>query len=605
MSERAKSQAALWRVFSYCLPMFPKNTTRDIFSASESMSLEILAELAKIVYTLRVNEKEILIIGHKNPDTDSIVSATAYAAFKQAQGIRNCRAIRAGKPTPQTEYIFNRFGVPLPDFIPDLIPKAEHYYKPGATCVSKNTSLKEAMALLSKTGGRVLPVVGNDGKYLSLLHYSAFAQEVLKMMMPKQKTVIMTSGELLANVLNAQPLILANGKEIRKSPVIVAAAVYDTFVTRLNENIPENTIVIVGNRKDIQRHIIESRVRIMIITSGHALDKELREMAEKNGVTVLISPYDTASTVLLLIYSMPVSCVSNRAVEPVRKANTIKKIEPLLAAAPGKTLPVLDEDDNVVGLISESDLFDEPNIDLILVDHNEITQAIEGADQFRILEIIDHHRLGSVSTRYPITFINKPVGATCTIITELYQQSHTPIKSEIASILLCGILADTLALQSATTTDEDRRSAEFLSDITNLDIDVVGKEVLTAASNVSGRAALDIISQDMKVYNEGDYSFSVSQIEVESPEEITKRKKEFIDILDSVREKNGRLFTSLLVTDITRLTSILLISAPQDFLQAISLPKDEDNIYPMKDIVSRKKQLMPILSEVVENYSRK
>ena len=552
-----------------------------------------------------MSEKEILIVGHKNPDTDSVVSAAAYAAFKRSQGVSNCRAIRAGKPTPQTEYIFSRFNVPIPDFMPDLIPKAEHYYKPGAACVSEDTSLKEAMVLLTKNGGRVLPVVDKNGKYHSLLHYSAFAQEVLKMMMPKQKTVIRTSGELLAKVMNAQPVVLKNEKEVRKSPVIVAAADPETFKKHLNEHIPENTIVIVGDRKDIQRHIIEARSRIMIVTSGNVLDKELREEAERNGVTVLISPYDTASTVLLLVYSMPVSCVSNKDVKPVSKADPIKKFEALLAKAPGKTLPVIDESGNVAGLISESDLFDEPNIEIILVDHNEITQAIEGAEHFKILEIIDHHRLGNISTRHPITFINKPVGATCTIIAELFQQSHTPIKEEIASILLCGILADTLALQSATTTDEDRRAAQFLSDITNLDIEELGREVLSASSNISGRSALEIVSQDMKVYNEGGFSFSVSQIEVQSPDEITSRKKEFTKILDDEREKNSRLFASLLVTDITRFSSILLISAPQDFIQMLSLPKEEDNVYLMKDIVSRKKQLMPILSEIVENYARK
>ncbi len=552
-----------------------------------------------------MNKKEILIVGHKNPDTDSIVSATAYAAFKRAQGIENCRAVRIGKPTPQTEYIFNRFGVPLPDLVPDLIPKAEHYYKPGAESVCEETSLNDAMALLNKTGDRVLSVVDKSGKYHSMLHYSAFAQEVLKMMTPRQKTVIQTSAELLAKALNAQPIVLQNEKEIKKSPVIVAAADIETFSKHLNEHIPENTIVIVGNRKDIQKRAIEARARIMIITTGNVLGKELREEASKNGVNVLISPYDTASTVLFLIYSMPVSCVSNKEVSPVNKTDQIKKIEPLLAKAPGRTLPVLDEAENVVGVISESDLFNEPNIDIILVDHNELTQAIDGAEHFRILEIIDHHRLGSLSTRYPITFINKPVGATSTIIAQLYQQNRTPIKAEIASILLCGILADTLALQSATTTEEDRQAVQFLSDITNLDYAVLGREVLSAASNVSGRSALEIISQDMKVYNEGDISFSVSQIEVESPEEITKRKAEFINILDDVRTKNARLFTSLLVTDITKLSSILLLSGSDDFMQSLSLQKEEENIYMMKDIVSRKKQLMPILSEVIESYTNR
>lgn len=548
--------------------------------------------------------KKIFIVGHKNPDTDSMVSAAAYAAFKQECGITNCRAIRAGKPTPQTEYIFERFGVPLPEFVPDLIPKAEHYCRSGAETVPEDTSLSEAMSLLEKTGGRVLPVTDKKGRYHSLLHYGAFAQEVLKMMTPRQKTVIRTSGELLAKVLRAQPLVMHNEKEIRKSPVIVAAAEAESFRRLLEEHIPANTVVIVGDRADIQRHIIEAKSRIMIITSGNVLDKDLRTLAEKNGVTVLISPYDTASTVLLLIYSMPVSCVSNKEVQPVHKSDPLKKISPMLATAPGKTLPVLDEEERVAGLISESDLFDEPNIDLILVDHNEISQAIEGAEQFRILEILDHHRLGNLSTRYPITFINKPVGATCTIIAELYRQSHTPMKSEIASILLCGILADTLALQSATTTAEDRSMAQYLADITNLDAGTLGREVLSAASKISGRSAREIISQDMKIYNENGFQFSVSQIEVENPAEITGRKAEFVEILDDERAKNGRLFVALLVTDIIRLSSLLVISAPADFLQTLTLPQQEDNVYYMKDIVSRKKQLMPILSEILENYGR-
>ena len=178
------------------------------------------------------------------------------------------------------------------------------------------------------------------------------------------------------------------------------------------------------------------------------------------------------------------------------------------------------------------------------------------------------------------------------------------MKSEIASILLCGILADTLALQSATTTAEDRSMAQYLADITNLDAGTLGREVLSAASKISGRSAREIISQDMKIYNENGFQFSVSQIEVENPAEITGRKAEFVDILDDERAKNGRLFAALLVTDIIRLSSLLVISAPADFLQTLTLPQQEDNVYYMKDIVSRKKQLMPILSEILENYGR-
>ncbi len=547
-------------------------------------------------------EKKIYVIGHRNPDTDSVVSAAAYAALKQAQGIKNCYAARAGKPTPQTEYIFTRFKVPLPEFLSDLVPKVAYHFNPVFQTIGADTSLWEAMEILEKNEIRVLPVIDNSGCYHSLFHYSSFAQKVLKMINPKQKTVIQTSIELLSSVLHTQALVVCNEKEIKKSPIIIAAAEFKTFQDHLGTHIPENTIVISGNRIDIQTHAIESGVRALIITNGNMLEKGMRERAEEKGVSVLISPYDTASTSLLLIYSMPVSCMSNTEVRPVNQNDTTRKVAPLLATAPGKSLPVVDDSGRVIGIISESDLYSEPNIDVIMVDHNEQTQAIEGIEHFRILEILDHHRLGNLSTRYPITFINKPVGATSTIITNQYQESHIPIRAEIASILLCGILADTLVLQSATTTAQDRSAAEYLSNITNLDIDKLGKDLLTAASNITGRSAELLIVQDMKEYSEGGLTFTVSQLEVEDPHEILERKAEFIAMLEASRKKGDHLFSALLVTDITALSSLLLIAAERNFEQTIRLPKQEDSVYLMRDVVSRKKQLMPILSEVVERY---
>ena len=550
-------------------------------------------------------EKKIYVIGHRNPDTDSVVSAAAYTAFKQAQGAKNCVAARAGKPTPQTEYIFNRFKVPLPEFLPDLVPKVAYHYNPNIRTIGAETSLWEAMDILEKSEIRVLPILDAEGKYHSLLHYSSFAQKVLKMINPQQKTVIQTSIELLASVLHTQALVVHNEKEIRKSPIIIGAAEYETFCEHLGAHIPENTIVITGNRVDIQKYAIESGVRALIVTSGTMIDKGLRERAAAKGVSILVSPYDTASTALLIIYSMPVTCMSNTDVRPVNRNDTTRKVAPLLATAPGKSLPVVDDAGFVVGVISESDLFGEPNIELIMVDHNEQTQAIEGCEHYKVLEIIDHHRIGSVSTRYPITFINKPVGATSTIITNLYQENRIPIRAEIASILLCGILADTLVLQSATTTAQDRAAAEYLANITNLEIDSLGKDLLAAASNIAGRGAEELINQDMKEYNEGGFAFTVSQIEVEDSHGILSRKDEFVAMLDAIRARGGRLFSALLVTDITELSSLLVIAGEKGFEHTIGLPKQEDSVYIMRDVVSRKKQLMPILSEIVERYQER
>jgi manganese-dependent inorganic pyrophosphatase len=422
------------------------------------------------------------------------------------------------------------------------------------------------------------------------------------MINPQQKTVIATSLDLLSSVLHAQDLVVVKPDELRKSPIIIAAAEFDTFKAHLGEHVPGNTIVMTSNRVDIQRHAIESGVRALIITNGYTLDRDLLELAQKNGVSVLISPYDTASTSLLMIYSMPVTSMSNNGVRPVHLKDSIRKAAPLLSQAPGKGLPVVDDDDRVVGVISENDIYREPNIDIIMVDHNEPSQAIEGLEHYRILEIIDHHRIGTLATRHPITFINKPVGATSTIIASLYRENYLPLRMDIASILLCGILADTLVLQSSTTTMQDRVMAEYLANITNLDIDELGRDLLIATSHIAGRTAEELIKQDMKTYTEGEFSFTVSQIEVEDPHEILSRKTEFISILETLRRSGDRLFSALLVTSITELSSLLFVAAHPNFEASIGLPRQEDFVYTMRDVVSRKKQLMPILSEIVDRY---
>lgn len=547
-------------------------------------------------------DKIVYVVGHRNPDTDSVVSACAYANLKTTLGMQNCIAARAGKTTPQTDYIFNRFKVPMPEFLPDLIPRVDYYDNHRTACVPSNVSLWEAMSALQSSDVQALPVIDADGRYHSLLHYGFIAERLLQINNPNQKTAIQSSVELISGVLRAQALVLHNEHEVKKSPMIVAASEFDAFQEILNTHVPSNTIVITGYRPDVIRHAVERGVRLLITTNGNLIERDVREMAEKKGVSVLSSPYDTSSTTLLIIYSMPVTGMSNCEMQPVNRHDPIRKIQPLLSDAPGKSLPVVDDDGIVVGVISESDIYREPNIEIIMVDHNEQSQAIEGIEQYKILEIIDHHRLGNPPSRDPITFINKPVGATCTIVAGQYLEHRVPLSEAMASILLCGIIADTLVLQSATTTREDQEMAEYLANITNLDIQQVGRDLLSAASKISGRTAQELVGQDMKEYDEQGLKFTVSQIEVEEPHEVLDRKKEFIDFLELSRERGGRLFCAMLVTDITILSSILLISCDPAFTQFITLPKHEDGVYEMRGVVSRKKQVMPILSELIEKY---
>ncbi len=554
------------------------------------------------------NDKTVYVIGHKNPDTDSVVAAAAYAALKQAQGMENCYAARAGKVTPQTEYVFNRFRVPLPEFIPDLIPRVDYYDNHDVQAVAANSSLWDAMETMQRHQIQALPVVDEHGRYHSLLHYGFIAEMLLHVSNPNTKTAIQTSVALMASVLRAQALVACNEDEIRKSPIIVASAKFDTFAQILATHVPANTIVISGDRANVHRHAIEQGVRVLITTNGDLIDRDLKELARENGVSVLSSPFDTSSTTRLLIYAMPLGGmamaggVTTTKINPVNRRDPVRRVASLLSDAPGKSLPVVNDAGLVVGILSESDIYREPNIELILVDHNEFSQAIEGAEHYRLLEVVDHHRLGSLSTKSPIAFINKPVGATCTIIAEMYQESRVPLGQEMASLLLAGILADTLVLQSATTTEHDRAMAEFLANIANHDIPALGRDLVAAASRIAGRGAEELVRQDMKEYTEQEAVFTVSQIEVANLNEALDRKREFLDVLEAERKKGGRLFSALLVTDITILSSLLMIAADGKFLPFIRYPKAAEGVYGMGDIVSRKKQLMPVISELLEKF---
>lgn len=548
--------------------------------------------------------KTVYIFGHKNPDTDSIVSATAYAKLKQLQGFDNYKAARAGHFNPQTDYIYKRFNVESPKYLSNLTPKVEYFMQDTTETVREDESVWAAIAKMQANNLRALPVVDSEGHYKSLLHYSAFAQKLLILLNPELKTNISTSIDLIIKTMNAQPLVVNNQNDIFKASILAGGASDETFKEMLEARSSENLIVITSDREKIYELCIENKIKLLIITSGFILSKELKEKAKKNGVSVIMSPYTTSDTVMMIAYSTPVSMMADPEVPAVLPGDTISKIRGILLESPIRRLPVVDSDNKVIGIISEHDLTNEPNIRLVLVDHNELTQAVEGVEHYKIQEVIDHHRIGPLSTAYPITFINKPIGSTSTIITTLYQEAKIPIPKDIASLLLCGILSDTLILKSTTTTEVDRQTAEYLANITDLDIETIGHEILTAGSRIKGRTATQVIHQDMKEYKEAKNSYTVSQIEVGNLKEIMERKNEFLEELEIERRANKALFSALLVTDITQLSSILLIEYDPKFESFITFQRQEKNVYFLKDVVSRKKQLIPLITEQVENFEK-
>lgn len=548
-------------------------------------------------------EKTVYIIGHKNPDTDAVVSAIAYAKLKNLLGMENYKAARAGHLNPQTAYILDKFGVPRPEYLPDLVPKVKFFMQNEVETVAENSSIWEAIGLMEKNENRVMSVVDKEGKYCSLLHYSGFAKGVLSILNPEKKHRFPTTISLISKTLNAQPIFIAgNAEDTFKASIHVASSSIETFEKRLDAHSSEDIVVIASDRKDIHKICIEHKVKLLITTSNCVIDKELKSLAEKNGVSVIVSPYSTAPTSMLIAYSMPVSFIGDTEIKTVNINDTVSKIKDILKEAHCKYLPVVDNENKVIGMISEHDLMKEPNIEVILVDHNEMSQAVEGVEHYKIQEVVDHHRIGAIPTKNPITFINRPVGSTSTQIAGMFQEHKIALPKDIASLLLCGILSDTLILQSATTTNVDREMAEYLSSITDLDIKDIGNEILIAGSNVSGRDAGELVRQDLKEYAEGKVVYTVSQIEVGNTKEVLGRKDEFIKELEIESRSRKALFSCLLVTDITTLSSIMLIHCDPKFEQFINFPKQEDNAYYLQGVVSRKKQLIPLITERVSNY---
>ena len=550
-------------------------------------------------------KRKTFVIGHRNPDTDSIVSAVAYAELKRQLGLECCFPARAGKLTPQTEYVLERFGVSAPEYISDLVPKVGYFLKNEPVTATESTSLWKALEVMDSANLKILPIVDDEGRYKSVLNYNAFASNITRKINPHRKAIIPTSIPLLIETLNAQPVVTCCGDQVMKSRILVAGSSFESFKEHLETEIPANALVLTGDREEVQRFSIEKGARAVIITNGTSLSRGLRDLAEKNKVTVMISPYDTSSTAFLILYSTPVTTMADSETKAVSEAQYVRSIREQLNESPSRSLPVVNDSGVVTGVFCESDLITEPNIDIIMVDHNELGQAVEGMENYRILEILDHHRLGNFSTRYPITFINRVVGATSTIVASMYAEKRAVLKPEIAGILLAGILTDTVMLQSATTTDVDREMAEYLAGLVDLDVMEFGKEIFENASCLKNLSVEDILGMDSKDYEACGRKFNLSQVEVGAQVDGWERKDEVLAALRERCEKNELYFAGLMVTDIVALNSHLLIYGEDEFLKKIAFPRMEANVFLCRDILSRKKQLVPLLIEQMEKVLEK
>ena len=543
---------------------------------------------------------EVLVIGHRNPDTDSICSAIGYAAFKQRTGLPNAVAARCGDTNDRIDFVLKTFWVPPPKFVADVAPKVRDVMQANVISVPPDATVAEALTMMDEGNLRALPVLDHERHCRGLV--SVF--KTSKFFFPASNQLF-HSRRVLATVRNLSRTL--GGKMIYATDpdheddliMMIGAMSLESFTQRLQNYPREKIIVIVGDRLEVQRLAVRERVRVVVVTGGLPIDPTIIADAQRNEVSLVLSPHDTATTAMLCRAAIKVAHMVDEHFLSFREEESLADIEAVAAASHFLAFPVLDPQRRTVGILSKSDFLKKVERQLILVDHNELSQAVHGADQVEILEIIDHHRIGNLTTHHPILFRNEPVGSTSTIVADCFFQHGVELPPSIAGLLLAGLVSDTLNLTSPTTTARDVAILARLEKLADINATAFTEKLFASGSVLTSKPAPQAITTDCKEYIELERTFSVAQIEEIGFDQFWKRKVEVLAALEDYRRAKGYFFAALLVTDVVLQTSLLLVAGSESFLRAIDYPEKEPGIYELEDVVSRKKQLLPYLTHAL------
>jgi manganese-dependent inorganic pyrophosphatase len=386
--------------------------------------------------------------------------------------------------------------------------------------------------------------------------------------------------------------------------LMIGAMSLDSFAARLDQFPPEKCCVIVGDRRDIQNAAINEGVRVLIVTGGMTVDAPALAAAREKKVSVIISPHDTSTTASLCRAALAVRHVLNEEFLCFRENSPLAAVREEATASGYLVFPVLDSDGRTVGILSKTDFLKTVTRKLILVDHNELSQAVQGADEVEIIEIIDHHRIGALATQQPILFRNEPVGSTSTIVADCFFRHDVELTRPIAGLLLAGVVSDTLNLTSPTTTARDMEILKKLEGIAQVNARDFTEKLFASGSLLTLKPAPQAVTTDCKEYAEGNAKFSVAQIEETGFDQFWKRKDELLAALEEYRASQAYLFSTLLVTDVTTQNSLLLVVGEEKFIKRINHPRLEPGVYELRDVVSRKKQLLPYLTHCLREKEK-
>jgi manganese-dependent inorganic pyrophosphatase len=547
---------------------------------------------------------EVLVIGHRNPDTDAICSAIAYAEFKRRTGLPEAVAARCGDTNDRIDFVLQRFGVPAPRFIADVTPKVGDVMETRVLSVAPESTAADALGLMDAHNLRVLPVLDASQTcrgLVSLLKISKFLFPTASGQSDSRR--LLTSLENLAQTLSGKLLLSHEPDQEEDLILMIGAMGLESFAKRLELYPRRKLAVVVGDRWDIQNLAIREGVRAIIVTGGLEVESKTVDAARKQKVSLISSPHDTATTAALCRGSISVKHVLDEDFLGFNADASLAKIKHLATASGFAAFPVLDGQGRAVGILSKSHFLNKFSRKLILVDHNELSQAVAGADEVEILEIIDHHRIGSFTTHQPILFRNEPVGSTSTIVADCFFREDVELPPEIAGLLLAGVVSDTLNLTSPTSTARDSHVLQLLEKISGVNAREFTEKLFASGSLLTLKAVPQAVTTDCKEYVEDGVRFSVAQIEEIGFDQFWPRKDELLAALENFRSKRNFFFAALLVTDVATQRSLLLVVGSADLIEQIDYPRVEPGIYELRDVVSRKKQLLPYLTHCLEQLA--
>lgn len=539
---------------------------------------------------------QTIVIGHKNPDMDSICSAIGYARLKEITGMENVVAARAGNTNDRIDFVLGKFGVEAPMFVSDVSPCVRDVMHTHVISVRGGSAIYDALQIIDKHGLRGLPVLDDSDRLLGLLNVFKVGGHLYP---PREKAarsrIVRASLAAIVKTFGGECICGKLSNEVAQHSLVVAAMDAETFDERMRKESPSRVVLFLYDRENIRRKALQAGIEAIVVTGGAQVDEEFREEAEHAGVTVIVSPHDTATTVLLARASLSVDNMLETDGLCFSPETPLESARDQVAMASAFVFPVTDEQGRVIGVFSKSDFLKPIQRQLILVDHNELAQAVPGADKLRIVEVLDHHKIGGFTTHSPILFWNNPIGSTSSIVALCYRQLGIAIPKDVAGLLMAGLISDTLNLTSPTATAFDKQILDDLAAITGVTPGNLAAEIFAVGSPLRTMSPAQAIEADSKEYTEKGHRFVVAQIEELSFTNLDEKREALEEALKAQVRARNLLFSALLVTDVNTQNSLLLACGAPEFRDTIDYPQRSPHVWELDGVVSRKKQLLPYL----------